>query len=66
MLGLPHPEQKYRLLAIIDVRVKFIFITDALSGLARSDSLAAAGRSLDTLSEITRVYEAGVKAFEKK
>jgi len=40
--------------------------TDALLGLARSDALAAAGRSVDSLSEITRVYEAGVKAFENK
>lgn len=39
---------------------------DVLSGLARSDALAAAGRSIESLSEVTRVYEAGVKAFEKK
>jgi len=39
---------------------------DVLSGLARSDALAAAGRSVESLSEVTRVYEAGVKAFEKK
>ena len=40
--------------------------TDVLSGLARSDSLAAAGRNVDSLSEITQVYEAGVRAFERK
>ena len=34
--------------------------------LARADALAAAGRSLESLAEITRVYEAGVKAFEEK
>ncbi len=39
---------------------------DVLSGLARSDALAAAGQSVESLSEVTRVYEAGVKAFEKK
>ena len=33
-------------------------------GLARSDALAAAGRPEESLAEITRVYEAGVKAFE--
>ena len=38
---------------------------DMLSNLARSDALAAAGRSVESLSEITRVYEAGVKAFDK-
>jgi len=35
-------------------------------GLARADALAAAGRSMESLTEITRVYEAGVKAFEGK
>jgi multimeric flavodoxin WrbA len=39
--------------------------SDMLSNLARSDVLAAAGRSVESLSEITRVYEAGVKAFDK-
>jgi len=33
-------------------------------GLARADTLAAAGRPVESLAEITRVYEAGVKAFE--
>ena len=32
--------------------------------LARADELAAAGRPLESLTEITRVYEAGVKSFE--
>jgi multimeric flavodoxin WrbA len=35
-------------------------------GLARADAWAAAGRSMESLTEITRVYEAGVKAFEGK
>ena len=35
-------------------------------GLARADALAAAGRELEALTEITRVYEAGVKAFDGK
>lgn len=35
-------------------------------GLARADALAAEGRSLESLAEITQVYEAGVKAFEGK
>ena len=33
-------------------------------GLARADVLAAAGQSAESMSEITRVYEAGLKAFE--
>jgi NAD(P)H-dependent FMN reductase len=35
-------------------------------GLARADALAAAGRPVESLTEITRVYEAGAKAFEGK
>ncbi len=34
-------------------------------GLARSDAMAAAGRKLAAMKEITWVYEAGVKAFEE-
>ena len=34
--------------------------------LARADALAAAGRAMESLAEITKVYEAGVKAFEEK
>lgn len=34
--------------------------------LARADELAAAGKPLESLTEIARVYEAGVKAFEGK
>jgi len=40
--------------------------TDVLSGLARSDAFSAAGRGADSLSEATQVYEAGVRAFERK
>jgi multimeric flavodoxin WrbA len=35
-------------------------------GLARADALAAAGRPVESLAEITRVYEAGAKAFGEK
>jgi NAD(P)H-dependent FMN reductase len=38
---------------------------DVPRGLARADALDAAGRAEESLAEITRVYEAGVKAFEK-
>ena len=33
-------------------------------GLAHADALAAAGKPLESLAEMTRVYEAGVKSFE--
>lgn len=36
------------------------------AGLARADALAASGRSLESLTEVGRVYEAGVKGFEGK
>jgi len=32
-------------------------------GLVQADALAASGRMLESLTEVTRVYEAGVKAF---
>jgi NAD(P)H-dependent FMN reductase len=35
-------------------------------GLARAGALAAYGRAMESLIEITKVYEAGVKAFEEK
>ena len=35
-------------------------------GLARADALSAAGKSMESLIEVTRVYEAGVKAFEDR
>jgi NAD(P)H-dependent FMN reductase len=34
-------------------------------GLARADALAAAGQAMESLAEITKVYEAGVKVFEE-
>ena len=35
-------------------------------GLARADELSAAGKPMEALLEITRVYEAGVKVFEEQ
>ncbi len=36
------------------------------AGLIRADALAASGRLLESLVEVTRVYEAGLKVFENK
>jgi len=36
------------------------------SGLARADELSAAGKPVDSLLEVTRVYEASIKAFEEQ
>jgi multimeric flavodoxin WrbA len=38
----------------------------AALGLVRADALNAAGRPLESMSQVTQVYEAGFKAFEKK
>ncbi len=40
--------------------------TDGALGLVRADALSAAGRPLESLTQVTQVYDAGVKAFEKK
>jgi hypothetical protein len=40
--------------------------TNAALGLARADALNAAGRPLESMTQVTQVYEAGFKAFEKK
>lgn len=39
---------------------------DIACGLANADALAAAGRKLEAMKAITRVYEAGLEIFEKK
>jgi hypothetical protein len=65
-LGLSCAGERRLLADLVALEVGKDMGPDALSGLARSDALAAAGRSIDSLSEITRVYEAGVKVFERK
>jgi len=63
-LGLSRAQER-RLLADLTVEaLKKDSDSPIARGLARADALAAAGRKLDALTEITRVYEAGVKAFE--
>jgi len=64
-LGLSRAGERRLLADQIAMAVPEEMGSDVLSGLARSDALAAAGRSIESLSEVTRVYEAGVKAFEK-
>jgi multimeric flavodoxin WrbA len=65
-LGLSLAGERRLLADLVALEVAEEMGTDVLSGLARSDSFAAAGRSIDSLSEITRVYEAGIRAFERK
>ena len=63
-LGLSRAQERRLLADIVALKVAEEVGADVLSGLARSDSFSAAGRSVDALSEVTKVYEAGVKAFE--
>jgi multimeric flavodoxin WrbA len=65
-LGLSRAGERRLLADLVALEVAGDMGTDALSGLVQADALAAAGRRVDSLSEITRVYETGVKAFEKK
>jgi multimeric flavodoxin WrbA len=65
-LGLNRAGERRLLADLVALEVAGDMGPDALSGLARSDALAAGGRSVDSLSQITRVYEAGVKTFESK
>jgi len=65
-LGLSRAGERRLLADLVALEVPGDMGTDALSGLARSDAFAVAGRSVASMSELTQVYEAGVKAFEKK
>ena len=64
-LGLSRAGERSLLADLIAMAVPEKMGPDMLSNIARSDALAAAGRSVESLSEIIRVYEAGVKAFDK-
>ena len=65
-LGLSRAEERCLLADIIAMAVPEEMGHEVLSGLARADALEASGRIVEAQSEITRVYEAGVKAFDKK
>lgn len=65
-LGLSRAGERRLLADLVALEVSEDMGADALSCFARSDCFAAAGRSVDSLSEITQVYEAGLKAFQRK
>ena len=65
-MGLSLAGERRLLADLIALEVAEKMGTDALSGLARSDAFKAAKRGVDSLSEVTQVYEAGVRAFERK
>ena len=65
-LGLSRAAERRLLADLIAMAVPEKIGPDMLSNLAYSDALAAAGQSVESLSQITKVYQAGVKAFDKK
>jgi len=65
-LGLSRAGERRLLADLVAMEMSEDMGAGVLSSLARSDSFAAAGRGVESLSEITKVYEAGVKAFERK
>ena len=48
------------------IRMELLYSKMSARGKALADMLAAAGRSVDALNEIAKVYVAGVNAFEGK
>jgi multimeric flavodoxin WrbA len=65
-LGLSRADERRLLADLTTQAVSSKADTSMGLGLARADALAAAGRKLDSLTEITRVYEAGIGFFEGK
>lgn len=65
-LGLSRAGERRLLAGLITQALPVSADADISRGLARADALAAAGKELEALTEITRVYEAGVKAFDGK
>jgi multimeric flavodoxin WrbA len=65
-LGLSRAGERRLLADLVALEMAEEIGTDALSGLARSDAFSATGRNVDSLSEVTQVYEAGIRAFERK
>jgi hypothetical protein len=53
------------LLAALSIQAKNCPENASLAlGLARADEFEAAGKPLDAMTEVTRVYEAGAKVFD--
>jgi multimeric flavodoxin WrbA len=65
-LGLSRAEERRLLASLTAEAVSADAGSETLRGLARADVQLAAGRSKEALTEITGVYEAGVKIFEEK
>lgn len=63
-LGLTRAQERRLLAALTTLALQDGAYPSIASGLARADALAVSGRPLESLMEVTSVYEAGVKAFE--
>ena len=65
-LGLNRAGERRLLADLTSIALPSSAQSTVVVGLARADALMAGGRQLESLTEVTRVYEAGVKAFEGK
>jgi NAD(P)H-dependent FMN reductase len=65
-INLSRVEERRLLAGLVSLAVPGGLDSEILSGLARADALSAAGKSVEVMQEITKVYEAGVKAFDAK
>jgi multimeric flavodoxin WrbA len=65
-LGLSRVGERRLLAGLITEAIPASADANISRGLARADALAAAGRALESLTEITHVYEAAVRAFDEK
>jgi len=65
-LGLSRAAERRLLADLTNMALPSAADPQIASGLVRADALAASGRLLESLTEVTQVYEAGVKVFEIK
>jgi len=65
-IGLNRAAERHLLASLAAINTAGELGNEVLSGLAKSDALAAAGQTRAALLETTRVYEAGIKAYDRK
>ncbi|MBW1696996.1 MAG: flavodoxin family protein [Deltaproteobacteria bacterium] len=65
-LGLSRAEERRLLADYVTQSLPEGSSAEIARGLARADTLAAAGKALDSLAEVSKVYEAGLEVFEAK
>ncbi len=65
-LGLTRAEERRLLADLTTMALPAGLDPTIASSLVRADALAASGQALESLTEVSRVYDAGVKAFKDK